>query len=122
MPHVTEELNSILYGKNNEMVNQINMWPKLENFYYSTDSLTIGTHVLNILELVRKYKSTKELSLRSEIDEIHFSGKEIGLSALLDLKNACNSKEMKYLDNIEQPDLRSNCGKYSILVLWFARN
>lgn len=117
MPHVTEELNSILYGKNNEMVNQINMWPKLENFYYSTDSLTIGTHVLNILELVRKYKSTKELSLRSEIDEIHFSGKEIAPLALLDLKNACNSKEMKYLKNIEQPDLRSNCGKYSILVL-----
>jgi valyl-tRNA synthetase len=117
MPHVTEELNSILYGKNNEMVNQINIWPKLDDFYYSADSLSIGTHVLNILELVRKYKSTKELSLRSEIDEIHFSGKEIGLSALLDLKNACNSKEMKYLDNIEQPDLRSNCGKYSILVL-----
>ena len=82
-----------------------------------TDSLTIGTHVLNILELVRKYKSTKELSLRSEIDEIHFSGKEIAPLALLDLKNACNSKEMKYLKNIEQPDLRSNCGKYSILVL-----
>ena len=117
MPHVTEELNSILYGKNNEMVNQINIWPKLDDFYYSADSLSIGTHVLNILELVRKYKSTKELSLRSEIDEIHFSGKEIGLSALLDLKNACNSKEMKYLDNIEQPDLRSNCGKYSILIL-----
>ncbi|WP_236870431.1 valine--tRNA ligase [Candidatus Bandiella numerosa] len=117
MPHVTEELNSILYGKNNEMVNQINMWPKLDDFYYSADKLNIGTHVLNILELVRKYKSTKELSLRSEINEIYFSGKEIGPSALLDLKNACNSKEMKYLDNIEQPDLRSNCGKYSILVL-----
>ena len=117
MPHVTEELNSILYGKNNEMVNQINIWPKLDDFYYSADSLSIGTHVLNILELVRKYKSTKEFSLRSEIDKIHFSGKEIELSALLDLKNACNSKEMKYLDNIEQPDLRSNCDKYSILVL-----
>jgi valyl-tRNA synthetase len=116
-PHVTEELNSILYGKNNEMVNQINMWPKLDDFYYSADKLNIGTHILNILELVRKYKSTKALSLRSEINEIYFSGKEIGPSALLDLKNACNSKEIKYLDNIEQPDLRSNCGKYSILVL-----
>jgi len=117
MPHVTEELNSILYGKNNEMVNKINMWPKLENFYYSSKSLNMGSHVLNILELVRKYKSINELSLRAEIDEIHFSGEEIEPLALLDLKNACNCIEIKYKENIAQPHLKSNCDKYSIMMI-----
>ena len=117
MPHVTEEINSILYGKNNEMVNKINMWPKLENFSYSNKSLNIGVHVLNILELVRKYKSMNELSLRAEIDEIHFSGEEIEPSALLDLKNACNCKKIIYKENIEQPHLKSNCDKYSIMII-----
>ena len=117
MPHVTEELNSILYKKNNEMVNKINMWPKLENFYYSSKSLNMGAHVLNILELVRKYKSINELSLRAEIDEIHFSGEEIGLLALLDLKNACNCKEIKHKEGIAQPHLKSSCGKYSIMII-----
>ncbi len=117
MPHVTEELNSILYGKNNEMVNKINMWPKLENFYYSSESLNMGAHVLNILELVRKYKSINELSLRAEIGEIHFSGEGIEPLALLDLKNACNCKEMKYKENIAQPHLKSSCGEYSIMII-----
>jgi valyl-tRNA synthetase len=117
MPHVTEEINSILYGKNNEMVNKINMWPKLENFYYSSESLNMGVHVLNILELVRKYKSMNELSLRAEIDVIHFSGEEIGLLALLDLKNACNCKEIKYKEDIAKPHLKSSCGKYSIMII-----
>ena len=77
----------------------------------------MGAHVLNILELVRKYKSINELSLRAEIDEIHFSGEEIEPLALLDLKNACNCKEIKYKENIAQPHLKSNCDKYSIMII-----
>lgn len=116
IPHITEELNTILYKKNNEIINKINMWPKLKNFYYSSESINIGIRVLNILELVRKYKSINELSLGAEIDKIHFSGEEIEPLALLDLKNACNCKEIKYKEHIAQPDLKSNCGQYSIIV------
>ena len=56
IPHITEELNSIIYKENQELISQTGMWPKLKNFYFSNDTLSVGTQVLVILELVRKYK------------------------------------------------------------------
>ena len=116
IPHITEELNSILYSKNHQMINKINMWPKLDDFYFSSINVNTGIDVLNLLELVRKYKSINELSLRSELREIHFSGANISKLALLDLKNASNCKEIYYKDSIVKHSLQSNCGKYSIKV------
>ena len=117
IPHVTEELNSILYGQKNEIINKIGMWPRLENFYYSDNSLDIGEHVLNILELIRKYKSINGFSLKMEIQNVHFTGYPIQASALLDLKNACNCKNMQYKDIIVKTHFKSSCDQYSIVVL-----
>ena len=48
--------------KNKELIIQFNMWPKLENFYFSNKNSLVGANALIILELVRKYKSLNGLS------------------------------------------------------------
>ncbi len=122
IPHITEELNSILYGEDHQMVNKINMWPKLDGFYFSSSSLNTGIDVLNLLELVRKYKSINELSLRAELSGIYFNGANIPKLALLDLKNASSCKEIHYKESIAEPSLQSNCGKYLIKVVSKVKN
>ena len=116
IPHITEELNSIIYIKNQELINETGMWPKLENFYLSSHSLFTGTQVMIILELIRKYKSTHNLSLNSRIDTVYLSGKVLPKLALLDLKNASNCSTIKYQEKIQYPDLQSSCGQYSLMI------
>ena len=116
IPHITEELNNIIYTKNQELINQTGMWPKLKNFYFSNDRLSIGTQVLVILELVRKYKSINNLSLKSKINTVYFSGIPLPRLALLDLKNASNCSIIEHKKKIQQPTLHSSCGQYSLMI------
>jgi valyl-tRNA synthetase len=120
IPHITDEIHSSLFG-HTASITQINQWPKLEHYYYNKKHLELGEGVLNILELVRKYKSINEISLRAEIGEVFYSGKDLGdmpQSALSDLKNASNCKTLTFQKEIMQPEkLNSSCGKYSILVI-----
>ncbi len=116
IPHVVEEINVILFS-NNESITQINKWSKLEDYYFDDKYLKLGKNVINILELVRKYKSIHKLSLRTEIDEVLYSGEEIPTSALTDLQNASNCEKLSFRNKIEHSEkLNSSCGKYSILL------
>jgi valyl-tRNA synthetase len=116
LPHITEEISTNLF-KNKQPITQINTWPKLESHCFEQKYLELGNVVINILELVRKYKSINELSLRSEIGDVVYSGNKISDSALIDLKNASNSAALRFEDKIKDANsLQSNCGKYKVLI------
>jgi valyl-tRNA synthetase len=96
-------------------VHKRGIWPKISDGYYSAEVEAVGNSVVEILELVRKYKSTENISLRAELESVIFSGSSIGDSALSDLKNAANASNMEYADSLDS-DLSSADGKYKIVV------
>ena len=116
IPHISDEINAILF-LDGESITKINRWSKLKDYYFDDKYLKLGEDVINILELVRKYKSIHKLSLRAKIGEVLYSGEEIPKSALVDLKNASNCIKLTFKDKIEYPEkLISSCGKFSIFV------
>ena len=115
IPHFTEEINNLLYTKNKKILNQLNSWPKLDNLSYLVDSFNIGIDVLNIFDLVKKYKSIQQVSLKAKINYIYFGGNKLNYTILSDIKNTCNSKKIEYIKITEKSNLISCCGYYSII-------
>ncbi|MFQ3307442.1 MAG: valyl-tRNA synthetase [Candidatus Midichloriaceae bacterium] len=120
LPHITDELYSLLFKEKNEhSISARNTWPKLEEFYFDPKYIILGADALNVIELVRKYKSNKGLALNTEINEILYNGPEISDSAMIDLKNASNAKSivLKEIQNTENDNIiKSACEKYTILI------
>lgn len=119
MPYVTEELNEIMFGGNS--VHTRGSWPKLEDYDLREAQLEMGAHMTSILELVRKYKSINNLSLRTELVQVTYSGSELSGSMSRDLRNAANASELVY-NEVSEPTLTSEDGKYMVLVELDRRN
>jgi valyl-tRNA synthetase len=113
IPYTCEELYTSIFKQGS--VHKRGIWPKISDGYYSAEVEAVGNSVVEILELVRKYKSTENISLRAELESVIFSGSSIGDSALSDLKNAANASNMEYADSLDS-DLSSADGKYKIVV------
>ena len=116
IPHITEEINNIIFGPC-DSIHKRGSWPKLNHYIYKNEAYEDGRNTLILLELIRKYKSLNHLSLKTLIEEIHFSGAIISSSALTDLKNAANCKSIKHVDNINEKNvIASDCGNFKLLI------
>lgn len=113
IPHTCEELYICIFKQGS--VHKRGIWPKITEVYYSTQVEAMGNSVIEILELVRKYKSKENISLRAELKSVVFSGGIITASALSDLKNAANALNMRYVDSLDT-GLSSIDRKYKIVV------
>lgn len=114
MPYLTEELNDKMFG--GQSVHARGSWPKLENHFFDAQVLSEGRDMMAILELVRKYKSVNNLSLKVELAEVAYSGAVINPSMEKDLKNASNTHSIKRVGSISNATLVSEDAKYSISV------
>ncbi|CAL7959543.1 Valine--tRNA ligase [Alphaproteobacteria bacterium] len=98
IPHVTEELYFQLFGGNEypyRSIHNCGMWPKLDEQLYDKSICTEGEVVVRLLELVRKFKSLRNISLRKEVVLVEiYSESNISPSALSDLKNTSNAKDV----------------------------
>ncbi len=113
MPYITEELSELMFD--GASVHTRGSWPKLEDYVLDEDKLDMGAHMTSILELVRKYKSINNISLRTELAEVYYSGHELSESMQKDLKNAANAVNLMYAASIE-PTLSSEDSVYKISV------
>lgn len=71
MPHVTEEIYQTIY-KSNQSIHSRGNWPKADNFNIDEMALKQGEELVAILELVRKAKAEKNLSIKSPLAELNF--------------------------------------------------
>ena len=117
IPHITEELNSIIYRHQSSIINSKDTWPKIKDFYFDNTYIILGNKTLIYLELIRKYKSLHGLSLKTSLGQLKFSGSNLSDFILEDLKNAANCKIISYTPSLESYDLQSNCGNYSIKIV-----
>jgi valyl-tRNA synthetase len=69
IPHVTEEIYSCIF-KDNNLLNQRGSWPNLNSFKTCKAAEESGDALINILELVRKIKAEKKISVSFPIQNL----------------------------------------------------
>lgn len=97
MPYVSEELNEKVFG--GPSVHQKGSWPDLRHMYYSRKYAEEGEKAVIVLELVRKFKSHVNISVRAPLNLVEVNGYRVDASACNDLKSAANTQEVVFKDD-----------------------
>lgn len=115
MPHVTEELNHSLFG--GQSIHIRGSWPNAEEHYFHEASNKVGLAVTRVLELVRKYKSVNNMSLKVPLEEVSYTGDDIDSSAINDLKNAANAKTIIRTANLSGELISSDNHEFTARII-----
>ncbi len=98
IPHICEEIYATIFAEEfaqNKSINSRGNWPKLENYLFEQKSYNIGEAALAVLFEVRKFKSEKNISMKTIVKKIKVNS-EIDLTRIgEDLKNVCNAEEIE---------------------------
>jgi valyl-tRNA synthetase len=101
VPFVTEEIYNSLYNNNNDdiSIHEKGNWP---NLLIKIDDNLIeeGNKCVEVLDFVRKYKSDKQISIKTQVNEIVLPF-EFAVSVLGDLRNVTNSQSISVDKNSE---------------------
>jgi len=104
LPHITDELNQLIFGAT-ESIHKQNMWPKLVDLSANIERLIEGELMVEIIDLVRKSKAEKNLSVKAEIEVLAFESKiPFDKYMLEDLKNVTTSHKV-VAGGLENPDV-----------------
>ncbi len=102
MPHITEEIYQSYFSKldASESVHR-SAWPSVFDDFVNNEAEAIGDFGIEIVALVRKYKSDNQLSLKEELNELVILSEEEGfekkVSLLIDdLKAVLNVKNITF--------------------------
>lgn len=97
LPHITEEIYQTIYEENS--IHSRNNWPTIDSNLENSVAENVGDTTVNILDLVRKAKASKNLSMKTEIKNLYvFSVVKLSEKAALDLKNVTNSLNIEFTD------------------------
>ncbi len=91
--HITEELYQILYSENSIHVK--GNWVNYGNLNYNMDAKG-AEGLLEILDIVRKFKAEKNLSIKAPIKLLEVSGIELSAELTEDLKNVTSAEEIQF--------------------------
>jgi valyl-tRNA synthetase len=99
IPHVCDEIYSALFAEEFAKTGSINArgnWPKLHEKFFNQKYHDIGEAALTVLFEVRKFKSEKNISMKTTVQKIIVNC-QIDLSEIAaDLKNVCNAVELEF--------------------------
>ncbi|ACR47808.1 valyl-tRNA synthetase [Rickettsia peacockii str. Rustic] len=93
MPHITEELYQILYSKNSIHVK--GSWVNYSDLNYEINAKG-AEGLLEILDIVRKFKAEKNLSIKAPIKLLEVSGIVLSAELAEDLKNVTSAEEIQF--------------------------
>jgi valyl-tRNA synthetase len=120
IPFITEEIYMALFNKS---VHERNIWPRilnLEELYTNTNhynSLILnGKFTIIALDLIRKIKSSLNVSIKKEIEELIIitnDSNKLSLTYLNDLKQTVNSKKISIMscDAIDVDNIKNSAYK-----------
>lgn len=100
MPHLTDEL----YSKIFDMPKSIHCkgtWPLQSEVPYSESALAAGVELVAFIELVRKGKGEKQVSVKAELSAIEYVANEfasLNSEMLRDLQQACNAQAVTAME------------------------
>ncbi|MEG8229588.1 valine--tRNA ligase [Candidatus Rickettsia tasmanensis] len=93
MPHITEELYQILYSENSIHVK--GSWVNYSDLNYEIDAKG-AEGLLEILDIVRKFKAEQNLSIKAPIKLLEVSGIVLSAELAEDLKNVTSAEEIQF--------------------------
>ena len=94
LPHITDELNHLIFS-DTKSIHRQHMWPKLTDLKANVECEIEGELMVEIIDLVRKSKAEKNLSVKAEIELLAFESKVPFDKAMLeDLKNVTTSHKV----------------------------
>ena len=100
IPHVCDEIYSTIFAEEFAKTGSINArgnWPKLDEKFFNKKYHDIGEAALAVLFEVRKFKSEKNISMKTKVQKIRVKCK-IDLSEIAaDLRNVCNATEVEFV-------------------------
>ena len=114
LPHISDHLNSGIFGE--ESVHTRGSWPKISDHFFDANINSTGYAAVNILELVRKFKSDNKMSLKTELTKLNYSGVKLDDSLEFDLKNAANALRI-LSSEISNPTLTAGDIKIEVEVM-----
>jgi valyl-tRNA synthetase len=104
LPYITEELYKAMYN-NQQSIHERFSWPKILPSLICLTSLQEYEISIEILEAVRKLKSSKNLSMKATLNKIEIiTSQKIAPDLLEDLKNVTNTMEISFVENFKSPE------------------
>ncbi len=95
LPHITDELYMALYNKD-VSIHSRGKWPSSEDYPFSEASLKQGGYAVEMIELVRKSKAERNLSVKADVSSIKFTAPdEINQDLLEDFAKVTSSKAVE---------------------------
>ncbi|WP_342270535.1 valine--tRNA ligase [Rickettsia endosymbiont of Orchestes rusci] len=94
LPHITEEIYQLLYSTGSSIHEKGN-WSKYDNLNYIIDSKQ-AEGLLEILDIVRKFKAEKNLSIKAPIKLLEVKGINLSPDLTEDLKSVTSAEFIKY--------------------------
>jgi valyl-tRNA synthetase len=95
MPYITEELYQAAFGLGTS-IHDKGTWPKASDYLFDLTSLEQGICAVAVLDLVRKSKAERNLSVKAGIEMLEFTaGTELQADLIRDLGNVTSSMEAK---------------------------
>jgi len=98
IPHICDEIYSSLFVEEfvkNNSVNARGNWPKVNSEFYNDGLIEDGKLLLDVIFEVRKFKSEKNISMKTTVEKLKVA-RVAGIEKFLeDLANVCNAKEIE---------------------------
>jgi valyl-tRNA synthetase len=94
VPHITEELNSIIFG--GESIHARGSWPKA-NLPEDETAEKAGIDAITVVEAVRKFKSEKAVSVKFPVSKLIIAGYDTLKSAAEDIKSVTSSENVEFI-------------------------
>lgn len=108
IPHICDEIYSSIFAEEfavNKSINARGNWPKVDQKFVNENLIEEGKYLLDIIFEVRKFKSEKNISMKTTVEKVRVSKiKEIEKFSQ-DLANVCNAKEIDWIAEEKLPEI-----------------
>jgi valyl-tRNA synthetase len=95
LPHITEEIWQILYST--KSIHSRGNWSQIKNFSFPVEQIQ-PDRLIKILDLVRKAKAEKNLSVKANIKVLEIIGEKLPNDLTIDLKNVTSSHKIEFVE------------------------
>ena len=117
VPHITEEIYQSIY-KSDVSIHARGSWPKMFTLKFDPNVENDGDILIEILDLVRKAKTEKNLSIKTPISLIEIIGVNLSPELTIELKNVTNSTEILLLKKFSKLGDQQSNNNLSINIIF----
>ena len=96
LPYITEEIYQNLYSKNAMSIHSQGNWPQWNGFKFNTESIK-PENLIEILNLVRKSKADRNLSIKAPIQILEIEGVTLSDKLITDLENVTCAQKVSFV-------------------------